>query len=119
MSTRLPRNRTPSASSLSRCSTAESPVNLIAPPAPSTRCHGNPNPRRKTAATCRAAPGSLAARAIPPYVDTFPRGIARTACSIRSRVAPESFCLVLPKIRIRVGSGAPFFPRSLRKGRGF
>lgn len=87
-STRRPRKRTPSASRRNRCSTAESPRSLISPPAPSIRCHGNPNPRRKIAATCLAAPGYPAARAIPPYVDTFPRGIERIACSIRSRIAP-------------------------------
>jgi hypothetical protein len=122
ISTRRPRNRTPSASSRNRCSIAESPVNLIAPPAPNTRCHGNPNPRRKIAATCRAAPGNPAARAIPPYVETFPRGIPRIARSIRRRIVPESFCLVLPKIRTRVGrvtSGAPPFSRSLREGGDF
>ena len=96
ISTRRPRKRTPSASSRSRCSIAESPVSLIAPPAPSTRCQGSPNPRRRVAATCRAAPGNPAARATPPYVDTLPRGIARTACSIRRRIAPGSFCLVFP-----------------------
>jgi len=87
-STFRPRNRTPSASSRSRCSIAESPVNLIAPPAPNTRCQGNPKPRRKTRATIRAAPGYPAIFATPPYVDTFPRGIARIARSIRSRIAP-------------------------------
>ena len=44
MSTFRPRNRTPSPSRRSRCSRAESPRNLISPPAPSTRCQGNPNP---------------------------------------------------------------------------
>jgi hypothetical protein len=87
-STRRPWKRTPSASKRNRCSTAESPRNLISPPAPNTRCHGNPNPRRKIAATCLAAPGYPAARAIPPYVHTFPRGIARIARSICRRTTP-------------------------------
>ena len=88
MSTRRPRKRTPSASNRSRCSTAGSPRSLISPPAPRTRCQGNPNPRRKTAATCRAAPGKPAARAIPPYVDTLPCGIVRIVCSMRKRATP-------------------------------
>src|SRR5260370_25720837 len=50
----------------SRCSMAESPRNLISPPAPSTRCQGSPKQRLKTAATCRAAPGYPAARAMAP-----------------------------------------------------
>jgi hypothetical protein len=66
ISTRRPRKRTPSASRRKRCSIAESPLNLISPPAPSTRCHGNPNPRLKIAATCLAAPGNPATRAIAP-----------------------------------------------------
>jgi len=61
---------------------------LIAPPAPNTRCQGKPKPRRKTRATIRAAPGYPAILATPPYVETFPRGIARIACSIRSRIFP-------------------------------
>ena len=40
MSTLRPRNRTPSDSRRNRCSIAESPVNLIAPPAPRTRATG-------------------------------------------------------------------------------
>jgi hypothetical protein len=134
ISTRRPRNRTPSASRRSRCSIAESPVSLIWPPAPNTRCQGNPNPRRKAAATRRAAPGNPAARATPPYVETFPGGIARTVCSIRRSITPESFCLVFPggdprlfcltllftpKIRTEVGLGAPPFSRFLRKGGDF
>ena len=88
MSTFLPRNRTPSASRRNRCSIAESPVNLIAPPAPKTRCQGKPKPRRKTRATIRAAPGYPAVFATAPYVDTFPSGIARIARSIRNRIFP-------------------------------
>lgn len=90
MSTLRPRKRTPSASNRNRCSMALSPVSLMAPPAPRTRCQGNPNPRRNTRATSRAAPGKPAARATPPYVDTFPRGIARIARSMRRRIVPES-----------------------------
>ncbi len=61
-----PRKRTPSASSRRRCSMAESPRTLISPPAPNTRCHGNPNPRCRTRATSRAPLGSPAARATAP-----------------------------------------------------
>src|SRR5258707_3486017 len=46
ISTRRPRKRTPSASSRSLCSIAESPRSLISPPEPRTRCHGKPKPRR-------------------------------------------------------------------------
>lgn len=102
ISTRRPRNRTPSASKRSLCSIAESPVSLISPPAPNTRCQGNPKPRRRAAATRRAAPGNPAARATPPYVETFPRGIARTVCSIRRRIPPESSCLFFPAGELRL-----------------
>jgi len=88
ISTLRPRNRTPSASNRRRCSMAESPVSLIAPPDPSTRCQGSPNPRRNTRATIRAAPGYPAARATPPYVDTFPRGIPRITRSMRNTIIP-------------------------------
>ena len=40
MSTRFPRNRTPSIVSRKRCSAAASPRNLISPPAPTIRCQG-------------------------------------------------------------------------------
>src|SRR5581483_3601405 len=92
MSTLRPRNLTPSASSRSRCSIAESPLSLISPPAPSTRCHGKPNPRRSTRATIRACPGRPAALATAPYVRTFPRGIARITRSTRRIIAPRSEC---------------------------
>ena len=90
MSTFRPRNRTPSACSRNRCSAAESPRNLISPPAPSTRCQGNPNPRCKMRATKRDRPGYPAALATPPYVNTLPRGMARITCSIRTRNSPGS-----------------------------
>ena len=90
ISTRRPRNRTPSLSSRKRCSARESPRNLISPPAPSTRCHGNPYPRCKRRATMRDLPGYPAALATPPYVSTFPRGMARITRSIRRRISPES-----------------------------
>ena len=88
ISTFRPRKRTPSASNRNRCSIAESPRSLISPPAPSTRCQGNPYPLPKIRATNRADPGNPAIRAIPPYVETFPRGIARIVRSIRSRIMP-------------------------------
>jgi hypothetical protein len=43
MSTRLPRKRTPSASSRKRCSMPNSPRSEIRPPKPSTRCQGRPS----------------------------------------------------------------------------
>ena len=94
MSTRRPRNRTPSLSRRNRCSAAESPRNLISPPAPSTRCQGNPNPRCKMRATMRDRPGYPAAWATPPYVNTLPRGIARITCSMRSRMSPASLAFL-------------------------
>ncbi len=42
MFTRLLRKVTPSDCNRKRCSKASSPCNLIAPPAPTTRCHGTP-----------------------------------------------------------------------------
>ena len=90
MSTRRPRNRTPSLSSRNRCSAAESPRNLISPPAPSTRCQGNPNPRCRMRATMRDRPGYPAALATPPYVNTFPCGISRITRSRSRRSSPES-----------------------------
>ena len=84
ISTRRPRKRTPSACKRNRCSMAESPRNLISPPEPSTRCQGNPNDPRSTRATCRASPGTPAARATAPYVETLPRGIFLIARRIRT-----------------------------------
>ena len=52
MSTRLPRNFTPSISRRMRCSIPASNLSLISPPAPTTRCHGSPScVRRSNCAT--------------------------------------------------------------------
>jgi hypothetical protein len=102
MSTFLPRKRTPSASSRSRCSIAESPRSLISPPAPSTRCQGNPYERCRTRATRRAAPAKPAARAMPPYVETLPRGMLRIVASIRIRIAAaRSSRVFVPRADLR------------------
>ena len=64
--TRFPWNTTPSDSNRIRCSRAFSPVSEIFPPAPTTRCHGNPRPARSAHTTWRAEPGNPAARATAP-----------------------------------------------------
>src|SRR5437016_7774646 len=84
ISTRRARKRTPSLSRRSRWSMAESPRSLTSPPAPNTRCQGNPNERCRTPTTCRAAPGYPAPQATAPYVETFPRGIRRIAATMRT-----------------------------------
>jgi hypothetical protein len=89
--TRLPRNATPSVSSRRRCSNPDSPGKRIFPPAPNTRCHGNPRAARRAQTTCRAQPGKPAAAATSPYVDTLPLGILR----IVSRIM-----LNMPRLRI-------------------
>jgi hypothetical protein len=109
ISTLRPRNRTPSDWSRSRCSAADSPRNLISPPAPRTRCQGKPNPRCNTRATIRASPGNPAAFATPPYVNTFPRGIARITRSMRriSVPCPEELSFLFISERFRRYSGVP------------
>jgi len=98
ISTFRPRKRTPSASNRNRCSIAESPRSLISPPAPNTRCHGKLKPRRRIRATIRAAPGNPAAFATPPYVATFPRGIARIVRSILMSIFPSAVGLFFAAI---------------------
>jgi hypothetical protein len=54
MSTRRPRNRTPSICRRRRCSAAPSPGSLISPPRPTMRCHGKVGPStRSSRATAR------------------------------------------------------------------
>src|ERR1039458_378360 len=64
MSTRLPRNFTPSISRRMRCSIPASNLSLISPPAPTTRCQGREPPERcSSCATCRWYRGYPAAAA--------------------------------------------------------
>src|SRR6202140_5096373 len=66
ISTRAPRNVTPSIRRRNLCSAAFSPHNLIAPPEPTTRCHGNPGTCCRMRTPCRAAPAQPAALATAP-----------------------------------------------------
>src|SRR5688572_1386796 len=59
-------------------------------PAPTTRCHGRRIFAGATFSACPtslARPGSPAVRATAPYVETWPRGIFRTALQIASRAS--------------------------------
>jgi hypothetical protein len=94
---------TPSARKRRACSLCCSDVggNTIRPPAPSTRCHGRFiffGDSLSARPASRARPGSPAARATPPYVDTVPRGIALTT--------PQISCMA----GLSSGSGPRFDP---------
>jgi hypothetical protein len=89
MRTLRPRNDTPSISSRNRCSRPSSPRSAILPPAPTTRCHGNPSAPWRARTVKRAARGNPAAVATWPYVITLPRGTrAITALNFPSEVIP-------------------------------
>ena len=87
--------RTPSACRRRACSlcSRDDFGNTMRPPAPTTRCHGRFSASGATLSAnpaWRARPGSPAARATAPYVETRPRGIAQTTCQMPSSAGLSS-----------------------------
>jgi hypothetical protein len=87
MSTFRPRNRTPSASGATAANRGI-PSQLDLSARSKYALPGQTKSRRHTRATIRAAPGYPTIFVTAQYVDSFPRGIARIVCSIRSSIVP-------------------------------
>jgi hypothetical protein len=112
MRTRSRRKVTPSATSRRRCSRPASPGREIRPPAPTTRCHGNPLPRCNAHTVSRAAPRKPAASATAPYEITLPRGMraiilrkSASALKRRSSLCRSNSAMVRPLCALLEGSG--------------